>query len=199
MKLPRLRAALAALAAVMATVMTSMIIKPGTLLATPAFNFSGETLSKVFFEEIRINTGRDHGHHHGKNGDGKGRPGDKGPGDDQDDADDAAPVKIKVTEPSDVYIVKNTVPPGGYSGWHTHPGPSIVSVTAGVATVYDGDDLYCLPARYPAGTGFIDAGGGHVHMLRNEGTSDLVTIAFQIVPTGTVRRQDTPAPGTCGF
>jgi hypothetical protein len=197
MRLPKLPALLAPLAVTIATVATSLIVGPGTVRGTPALNFSGETLSKVFFEEIRINTGRDHDHHDKKRPHGANRQGGKHHGDDDDD--DAGAVKIKVTEPSDVYIVRNTVPPGGYSGWHTHPGPSVVSVTTGVATVYDGDDAYCLPARYPAGTGFIDAGGDHVHMVRNEGTTDLVTVAFQIIPTGTDRRIDRPAPGYCGF
>jgi quercetin dioxygenase-like cupin family protein len=47
--------------------------------------------------------------------------------------------------PADVYVVTNTVLPGGNSGWHTHAGPSIVAVKSGTATVYDGDDPSCTP------------------------------------------------------
>ena len=36
-------------------------------------------------------------------------------------------------------------------------------------------------------------------MVRNEGTVDLVTVAYQIVPAGAARRIDAPAPGSCGF
>jgi hypothetical protein len=53
--------------------------------------------------------------------------------------------------------------------------------------------------RYPVGTGFIDAGGGHVHMVRNEGKERLVTEAFQIVPARDSRRIDAANPGNCGF
>ena len=39
--------------------------------------------------------------------------------------------KTIVKGDSDVYIVQNTFPPGAHTGWHTHPGPSLVTVTAG--------------------------------------------------------------------
>ena len=51
---------------------------------------------------------------------------------------------------------------------------------------------------YPAGTGFIDKGGGHVHILRNEGNVELETVVFSIVPAGADRRLDAPAPEFCG-
>ena len=96
-------------------------------------------------------------------------------------------------------MVVNTVAAGGHSGWHTHPGPSVVLVKTGTATIYEGDDPTCTPVRYPAGTGFIDAGGGHVHMVRNESKERLVTEAFQIVPARDSRRIDAANPGNCGF
>ena len=101
--------------------------------------------------------------------------------------------------PSDVYVVTNTIAPGGYSGWHTHPRPSVVLVKSGTATVYLGDDPNCVPSRFAAGSDFIDSGGGHVHMVRNEGTVQLVIVAFQIVPAGGNRRVDAPISGHCRF
>jgi hypothetical protein len=54
--------------------------------------------------------------------------------------------------------------------------------------------------RYPVGTGFIGAGSGHVHMVRNESaTNSLVTTAFRIIPAGQARRIDAPNPGYCPF
>jgi Mannose-6-phosphate isomerase len=100
---------------------------------------------------------------------------------------------------SDVYIVSNTVAVGGYSGWHTHPGPSLVTVKSGTATFYDGDDPSCTPRVVQAGEAVVDIGGGHVHMVRNEGNVQLELVAFQIVPQGAARRIDIPDPGTCPF
>jgi hypothetical protein len=114
---------------------------------------------------------------------------------------DALPhqVKIKTKGQSDVYVVENTVKPGGHSGWHTHPGPSMITVKQGTATFYDADDPTCTPHSYPAGSGVIDPGDGHVHILRNEGTVDLITVTVQIVPAGAPRRIDAPSPGNCPF
>ncbi len=108
-------------------------------------------------------------------------------------------VKLKTKGDSDVYVVRNTVLPGGQSGWHYHPGPSLITVVQGTATFYDGDDPTCTPRVFPAGTGIIDdaVDASHVHLLRNEGTGNLVTVTTQIVPAGATRRVDAPDPGNC--
>ncbi len=110
-------------------------------------------------------------------------------------------VKLKTKGDSDVYVVRNTVVPGGQSGWHYHPGPSLITVVQGTATFYDGDDPTCTPRVFPAGSGVIDdsVDASHVHLLRNEGTGNLITVTMQIVPAGAQRRVDAPAPGNCPF
>jgi quercetin dioxygenase-like cupin family protein len=100
---------------------------------------------------------------------------------------------------SDVYAVRNTFDPGGTTGWHTHPGPSLVIVTLGTITAYDGDDPSCTPKVYTAGQGFVDPGGGHVHLLRNETNLHAETVAIQIIPKDAARKIDMPAPGNCPF
>jgi hypothetical protein len=46
---------------------------------------------------------------------------------------------------------------------------------------------------FPTGTGFVEE-AGRVHIMRNEGTTDLELVAFQIIPFGATRRIDEPAP-----
>jgi hypothetical protein len=164
----------AATGGILVCCVAAMLIGPRAALATPPKDFAS-VFTRSFFEKIRVLSGT------------------------RTDGDDDATVKIIAKEPSDVYVVTNTVASGGYSGWHTHPGPSVVLVKTGTATVYDGDDPTCTPVRYPAGTGFIDAGDGHVHMVRNEGKEQLVTEAFQIIPAGDSRRIDAANPGYCTF
>ena len=107
-------------------------------------------------------------------------------------------LKTIVKGNSDVYIVENTFPPGAHTGWHTHPGPSLVTVTAGTITAYEADAPNCTPKVYHAGDSFTDLGCGDVHLLRNEGTVCAVTIAVQIIPAGQPRRKDiTPGPANC--
>src|SRR6266545_2737307 len=86
--------------------------------------------------------------------------------------------KIKTTGVSDLHIVQVTIQPGGWLGWHSHPGLSFVVVKSGTASFYE-----------PA---------GDVHMVRNESaTEPLVNIVIQLVPTGTPRAIGEPDPGNC--
>jgi quercetin dioxygenase-like cupin family protein len=100
--------------------------------------------------------------------------------------------------PTDIHVGQNTIKPGGSFGWHSHPGPSFVIVRSGTATVYFGADLTCTPHRYGPGTGFVDK-GFDVHVVRNEGKVDLVTVFVSFVPKGAERRIDKPDPGHCPF
>ena len=105
---------------------------------------------------------------------------------------DVNSVKIKTEGLSDAYVVQNTIVPGGHTGWHSHPGPSIISVVSGTATEYRSDDP--IGVVHPAGTAFVDEGGDHAHIIVNEGDTNLVLVAFQILPRGAPRRIDVPAP-----
>jgi len=46
---------------------------------------------------------------------------------------------------------------------------------------------------------FVDPGGDHVHIVRNEGAVEARTIAVQLIPTGQPRRIDVADPGNCHF
>ncbi len=96
---------------------------------------------------------------------------------------------------SDVYVVDNKFQPGATTGWHSHPGPSLILVVAGTVTNYTSDD--CSGRSYTAGTGFIDAGGRDVHTLTNNGTTPAETIAVQILPKDAPRKTPAPPPANC--
>lgn len=104
----------------------------------------------------------------------------------------------KTSGPSDLYVQSNVWKPGGSTGWHTHPGHSLIIVTEGAITAYE--DSSCTPHVYTpetaGGTGLVDA--NHVHMIRNGGEVDAHAIAVQLVPHGAPRRNDVdPAPFSC--
>ena len=100
---------------------------------------------------------------------------------------------------SDLYVQQNTWQPRGSTGWHTHPGHSMIIVTKGTVTTYEGDDPDCMPHVYKQGMTFVDPGGEHVHIIRNESDSPAQTIAVQLTPAGTARRIDVATPGNCPF
>jgi len=106
---------------------------------------------------------------------------------------------LKTRAASDLYVQSNVWAPGGSTGWHTHPGPSLITVTAGTVTAYEGDDPSCTPHAYSTGQTFVDPGGAHVHLIRNEGTVEARTITVQLIPVDATRRIDSPAPGNCPF
>jgi hypothetical protein len=105
---------------------------------------------------------------------------------------------------SDLYIQSNTWAPvsiGGVvasTGWHTHPGHSLIIVTAGTLTEYHAD---CKPIVHVAGDTFVDPGEGEEHLIRNESTTQAASnIAVQLVPhdpSKMNRRIDAPAPEGC--
>lgn len=100
---------------------------------------------------------------------------------------------------SDVYVQNNVWDPGGTTGWHSHPGHSLITVTEGTVTVYDGDDASCTPHEYTKGMTFVDEGGEHSHVIRNETSAEARTVAVQVIPAGAGRRDDKPANPNCPF
>lgn len=105
----------------------------------------------------------------------------------------------KTTGSSDLYVQSNVWQPGGSTGWHTHPGHSLIIVAAGTVTAYEGNDPDCKPTVYTQGMGFVEPGGDHVHLLRNEGAVEARTIAVQLNPASAARRIDVINPGNCPF
>jgi quercetin dioxygenase-like cupin family protein len=106
--------------------------------------------------------------------------------------------RIDTKGASDLYVLENRFAPGGTIGWHSHPGPSMVIVKAGTAMVYAAHDPTCTPHVVKTGEGFVDP-GGHVHIVRNEGSDELVLVVTSLVPAGAERRIDEPDPGHCPF
>lgn len=150
----------------------------GSALATPASGFAGTTLAKGRFDEIAV-----FNHLILPNAD-----------------DGNIWLSLQRTKgQSDVYVQNNVWQPGGSTGWHSHPGHSLIIVTAGTVTAYEGNDPACKPTVYTVGMGFVDPGGDHVHLLRNEDTVPASTIAVQLIPAGAARRIDADDPGNCRF
>lgn len=145
----------------------------GVVLATPGSGFSASTLAVARFDEIDVKNFT--------------LPAN------------SWQARLKTQGLSDVYVQSNLWVPGGTTGWHTHPGHSLILVTEGAITVYEGHDASCTPHVYTEGMGLVDHGGDHVHLIRNETLDDARTIAVQMVPATAVRRIDAPDPGNCSF
>src|SRR6266498_720989 len=64
---------------------------------------------------------------------------------------------------ADVFVWHLRLAPNSALGWHTHPGPAIVTVVRGSLGYQHEMQGECVTTWYTAGTGFMDPGFGHVH------------------------------------
>jgi hypothetical protein len=141
----------------------------GTVLATPPAGQSTTTLAVAPFEPLRITA--------------------------QSDPASIWKAKLKTHGDSDFYVIDTTFAAnGGTSGWHSHPGPSLVFVVSGTITNYMAHGRHCMSQDYTAGQGFVDEGGDSLHMIRNNGAVPARTIAVQLLPAGAMRKIDKDAP-----
>ena len=92
---------------------------------------------------------------------------------------------------SDLYIQSNVWQPGGTTGWHSHPGHSLIIITAGTVTDYESDARHCTPHVYSAGMTLVDEGGDHTHIHPQRRRPSIATgYAVQLIPAGATRRID---------
>jgi len=100
----------------------------------------------------------------------------------------------------DIVVSEVSYAPGGYSGWHSHPGRVVVAVQRGAFTLYRGNDPTCTGHTYTAGKVFFER-PGVVYYGRNESatTAAVLNATFFNVPVGGSSRIDQPSPGNCPF
>ena len=110
-------------------------------------------------------------------------------------------VHLKTKGSVDVATQQIVIAGGGSTGWHSHPGPVLVTVKSGALRLIYADDTSCQGTVYDAGDSFIDRGDEVTHVARNVSASDNVELwATYLVPgdPGTGFRIDvTPAPSNC--
>ena len=71
------------------------------------------------------------------------------------------------------------------TGWHTHPGPAIVTVVKGSITYQEAEANRCVDTTYTAGEGFVDRGFGHVHRA-TAGVDGVDFYVVYLLPPGSV-------------
>ena len=74
-------------------------------------------------------------------------------------------IKFQTKDATTVRVQKLEFAPGGYTGFHHHPGVVIVSVQSGSLTLVDGS---CATEEHAAGSVFVE-GEDHVHQAVSPG------------------------------
>ena len=106
---------------------------------------------------------------------------------------------IDCTNGCDTAFQRAMVPPGGSSGWHTHPGATFVGIGQGEITYDHAAGGACHSEKFSAGSGFGQM-PTEVHNGRNTSSEDLVIYTMYVLPTGTPNtgiRIDQPQPSGC--
>jgi quercetin dioxygenase-like cupin family protein len=107
-----------------------------------------------------------------------------------------AGVHLAATASTDVVMVQTTVQPHSSTGWHTHPGPSMVIVKSGAVRLIEPRDRYgCTEETFAAGAAF--AHPADVHDVANDSASPAVVVITYFVPAGASPAlvPATPPPG----
>lgn len=108
-------------------------------------------------------------------------------------------VHVKTKGSTDIVTQEIRIGPGGHTGWHSHPGPVLVTVKEGSLQLIYADDTNCTGTVYEAGDSFIDRGDETTHIARASAFTGVVLWATYFVPgtpTTTGFRIDAPDPGT---
>ena len=105
-------------------------------------------------------------------------------------------VKLQTKGPIELAYQRITIAPGGTLGWHSHPGPTVVTVFQGTLSFYHAE--HCThEIEYATGQSFSNL-PDEIHMARNEGTQPVVLFAsyyLQQATPPTALRIDQPSPG----
>jgi quercetin dioxygenase-like cupin family protein len=90
---------------------------------------------------------------------------------------------------SDVYFQDLVIGPGGYTGWHSHPGIVVLTVKEGAVEFYDEK---CARRTFTAGQSFTE--GSEAHAAMNRGTVNTRLLIAYITKRGESRRIEMPQP-----
>lgn len=145
-------------------------------LATPGTGFAPSPVVNGHFGKLQVNTA----------GDKTGKWG----------------LILKTLDETDMGSDRLSVQPGGFSGWHAHPGPVFVTVTQGSIIWYDGSDPLCPGHNYSAGQSFVEQAYTPHNVKNASNSSNAEFIAITIKPVGFEGpkfRLDRPEPNNCDF
>ncbi len=103
--------------------------------------------------------------------------------------------KLDAKRPTQVALVRATLDPHGSTGWHGHPGPSMVIVATGTLTMLEaGDDGGCSVHAFRAGSAFGHPEHVHNFVNRTDAVVEFYVAYFVPERTGALLNDVDPAP-----
>lgn len=105
------------------------------------------------------------------------------------DGDDSWTGMAATNGPSNFIVQDVAFSPGGYTGWHNHPGILYLTLTEGSVEWYDAK---CKKTLYQAGDSWTE--NTPLHYVRATGTVNARFMITYLVPKGQPKRIDQAAP-----
>jgi quercetin dioxygenase-like cupin family protein len=109
----------------------------------------------------------------------------------------SALVRAVTPDGTDAFIQHVRLGANAQTGWHTHPGPAIVTVVKGSITYQGAEANKCVDATYNAGEGFVDRGFGHVHRAIAGADGVDFYVAYLLPPGSATHLIPASAPPEC--
>jgi quercetin dioxygenase-like cupin family protein len=103
--------------------------------------------------------------------------------------DDDWQLHLRTRGATDFYVQHLVVGPGGYSGWHSHPGLLIGTVVSGSIDFYD---AHCHKRSFAAGQVFTE--NTEVHAIINTGVANADLSIAYLIKHNLPRRIEADAP-----
>jgi quercetin dioxygenase-like cupin family protein len=103
--------------------------------------------------------------------------------------DDSWQAQLQVQGGTDFYVQQLVLAPGGYSGWHTHPGILVGTVVSGSIDFFDET---CHKHTIAAGQMFEE--NNRVHAINNPGSTNAELSIVYLMKHNAVRRIEADAP-----
>jgi quercetin dioxygenase-like cupin family protein len=100
---------------------------------------------------------------------------------------------------NDVAVNQNTIQPAGFSGWHSHPGTTVVAVQSGQVTLYSEPIAggSCRVRTYTAGQLFLEHPKNEYNAVNTGTEPAVVAVTFFNVPHDGSSRIEQTNPGNC--
>ena len=106
-----------------------------------------------------------------------------------DGSDEHWQLQLQAQGASDFYVQQLVLAPGGYSGWHTHPGLLIGTVVSGAIDFFDAN---CQKRSFTTGQVFME--NSQVHGIINTGPVNAELSIAYLVKHNAPRRIEADAP-----
>src|SRR5215475_11742629 len=78
---------------------------------------------------------------------------------------------IHVPDARENVVQQIIIAPSSHTEWHSHPGPVVVLIKSGAISLYSSNDPTCAARIYTTKQTFINSGQKHVHITRNENST----------------------------